>query len=189
MQPYSQDVVAGHRLMLDTLRQSEKCEHGVLYVYQSLFAAQTTVLNGFYRLDKDGKDQVVQLSGANYAPQGQTALYDAILTMANELDVHLKEVVRRGYLPAARVAVITDGGENASAARREQVVEAIRHLRDKEWLESSIVIGLKNPDFDESKLEALRDSIGFSQKIGLDRNSREIRRAFVLASKFKPDKN
>ncbi len=190
MASYVQDVIAGHRLMLDTLRQSEKADRGVLYVYQSLFAGGSpNVLHGFYALDRNGNDQVVSLTDQNYRPGGQTALYDAILAMVGELDVHLKQVVQRGYIPAARLAVITDGGENASSSRREQVVEAIRNLRDREWLESSVIVGLKNADFDESRIELLRESIGFSQKISLSREPRQIRRAFVLASQFKPDRN
>ena len=177
MERYQRDVIEGHKEMLSTLRDSEKCDLGVLYVYQSLFADHPRPLNGFYALDR------------NYAPAGMTALFDAIITMVNELEAHLDVVAKQGLLPAARIAVITDGAENSSQARKEDVQKAIQRLRSKEWLHSSVVVGLKNPEFDEAKLEALRVAIGFSQKIGLDRNPREIRRAFVLASKPKPDKN
>ena len=184
---YAPDVIAGHKLMLDSLRGSEKCDRGVLYVYQSLFAGGApTVLHGFYPIDRNGNDQVVALTPTNYRPGGQTALYDAILEMVNQLTVQLQQVVKRGYLPAARLAVITDGGENASKARREDVVAAISSLRAQEWLESSVVVGLMNPAFDETRLELLRDSIGFSEKISLTREPRQIRRAFVLASTFQP---
>ena len=186
---YAPDVIAGHKLMLDTLRASEKCDRGVLYVYQSLFAGGSpTVLHGFYPLDRKGNDQVVALTKSNYRPGGQTALYDAILEMVSQLTSQLQQVVKDGYMPAARLAVITDGGENASRARREDVVAAISSLRAQEWLESSVVVGLKNPSFDETRLELLRESIGFSQKISLIRDPRQIRRAFVLASTFRPDR-
>ncbi len=189
MSSYVDAVIDGHRSMLTTLRQSEKCENGVLYIYQALFADQSILLNGFYPLDKDGNDEIVRLSQANYRPDGWTALYDAVVEMAEQLERHLEAVVKRGYLPAARLAVITDGAENKSKNSREQVVSAIRKLREKEWLESSLVVGLKSPDFGEDKIELLRQSIGFSQQISLDRNPQQIRRAFVLASRFKPDKN
>lgn len=189
MERYQRDVIEGHKEMLSTLRDSEKCDLGVLYVYQSLFADHPRPLNGFYALDRNGNDQVIALDVRNYAPAGMTALFDAIITMVNELEAHLDVVAKQGLLPAARIAVITDGAENSSQARKEDVQKAIQRLRSKEWLHSSVVVGLKNPEFDEAKLEALRVAIGFSQKIGLDRNPREIRRAFVLASKPKPDKN
>jgi hypothetical protein len=186
---YTLDVVAGHKLMLDTIRGSEKCHRGVLYVYQSLFAGGApTVLHGFYALDRRGNDQVVALTPNNYRPTGQTALYDAILEMVRHLTVQLQQVEKDGFLPAARLAVITDGGENASRARREEVVAAISSLRAQEWLESSVVVGLTNPTFDEARLEELRESIGFSQKISLTREPRQIRRAFVLASSAGSDR-
>jgi Mg-chelatase subunit ChlD len=189
MERYQRDVIEGHGLMLSTLRESEKCDLGVLYVYQSLFADHPKVLHGFYALDRNGNDQIATLDARNYAPGGMTALFDAIITMAKDLEAHLDVVAKQGLLPAARIAVITDGAENASKARKEEVQAVIQRLRSREWLHSSVVVGLKNPEFDDAKLEALRAAIGFSQKIGLDRNPREIRRAFVLASKPKADKN
>lgn len=184
MQRYQKDVIDAHRFMLDTLRQSEKCDKGVLYVYQSLFADAPTVLNGFYALDANGKDQVTVLDNRNYKPDGMTALFDAIITMAKELEAQLELAYKRGFSPGARIAVITDGAENKSSAKKEDVQEVIRRLRGREWLESSVVVGLKNADFDDAKLEDLRTALGFSQKISLDQNAKDIRRAFILASKF-----
>lgn len=190
MQKYQKDVIEGHRLMLETLRKSEKCDKGVLYVYQSLFADHPTPLNGFYALDPDGRDQVTVLDDRNYRPDGCTALFDSVVTMATELEAQLELAFKRGHRPGARIAVITDGEENCSKrARKEDVQEAIRRLRSREWLESSVIVGLKNQDFDEVKLEDLRTAIGFSQKISLDQNPKEIRRAFILASKFVADKS
>ena len=189
MQRYQKDVIEGHRLMLETLRKAEKCDKGVLYVYQSIFADHPTLLNGFYALHPEGKDQVAVLDDRNYRPDGMTALFDAVLTMAQEIEAQLELAFKRGHRPGARIAVITDGEENHSKARKEDVQEAIRRLRSREWLESSVIVGLKNADFDDVKLEDLRTAIGFSQKISLDQNPKEIRRAFVLASKFAAEKS
>jgi len=183
MQPYQKDVIDGHRLMLDTLRQAEDCHKKVLYVHQSLFADQPIPLNGFYPLDVAGNDEVVVLNDKNYKPNGNTAMFDAIISMAKDLESHLEVTFKQGFNPAARIAVITDGRENKSRSTQAEVQAVIERLRGREWLESSVVVGLKNADFDEAKLEDLRVAIGFSQKIGLDRNPREIRRAFVLASR------
>ena len=123
------------------------------------------------------------LNTTNYVPAGMTALCASTIGLAMELEAHLTQVEQRGFLPASRIAVITDGGENQGGNFAE-VAAAIKGLRDKEWLESSVVIGLRNPDFDDAKLEQLRQALGFSQKIGLDRDAQAIRRAFILASQI-----
>lgn len=190
MERYQQDVINGHKAMLATLRESEKCDKGVLYVYQCLFADQPRVLHGFYAMDRGGADKhIVALDTNNYVPNGMTALFDAIITMVQDLEAHLNQVAKQGLLPAARIAVITDGAENASKAKEDEVRAAIQRLRSKEWLQSSVIIGLTNPEFTEAKLEDLRVTVGFAQKIRLDRNAKDIRKAFALASKPKPDKN
>src|SRR4051794_4399378 len=99
-----------------------------LYVYQSLFSDRPMVLNAFRLLDEGGDDGVVELTESNYQPQGQTALYDSILEMVTDLRFHLKSLVEHGYMPTARIAIITDGAENSSAANREQIVNAIQGL-------------------------------------------------------------
>src|SRR5687767_13249516 len=86
MQQFQDDVIAGHKLMLSTLREAEKCEKGVLYIYQSLFADTVRHLQPFYALDSKGNDQIVSLTRSNYQPGGNTALYDALITVAKELE-------------------------------------------------------------------------------------------------------
>ena len=186
MQPYTSAVIEAHRVMLDMLRKSEKCVKGVLWVYQCLFSDTPQQLNSFYPLRPEGPqhDKVTVLDTSNYKPDGRTALYDAVLTMTKELDAQRQGAFRRGLPSGARIAVITDGEDNASQARPEQVQAAISDLRSKEWLDASVVVGLKNQTFDETRLKALQLSLGFSQRISLERSPQEVRRAFVLASKF-----
>ena len=196
MHPYAGAVVQGHTLMLDTLRRSQKCEMGVLYVYQTLFASSVRNLNPWYPLDPGGNDSVVQLTSSSYTPGGMTALYDAVYSLLRDVAVELNQVRQAGLRPSARVAVITDGGENDSAMCRqhgptgaEQMIqEEIRKLRDREWLESSLVIGLVNDDFTPDMLEKTRKDLGFGQAVPLSRTPRDIRRAFRLASTPNPDR-
>jgi len=173
-------------MMLDMLRKSEKCGKGVLYVYQCLFAETPELLNAFYPLRPDGpgQDKVKVLDSTNYKPEGNTALYDAVIKMTEELTAQKNGAFRQGLSSAARIAVITDGEDTISQARPEHVQEAIRKLRSDEWLEASVVVGLKNERFDEARLVALKTSLGFSQHISLERSEQEVRRAFVLASRF-----
>ncbi|MEQ1886554.1 MAG: vWA domain-containing protein [Bryobacteraceae bacterium] len=185
MEPYTSAVIEAHKVMLDMLRKSEKCVSGVLWVYQCLFAGTPQPLNSFYPLRPDGHDKVTVLSASNYKPSGRTALYDAVLTMTKELDAQRQGAFRRGLPSGARIAVITDGEDNESQPGAvDQVKAAIGDLRSKEWLDASVVVGLKNKEFDETKLKALQLSLGFSQRISLEQSPQEVRRAFVLASRF-----
>lgn len=196
MADYANDVIDGHTAMLTTLRKSQKCEMGVLYVYQTLFAADVRNLNPWYPLDSSGKDNVVQLNVANYRPSGCTALYDAVYQLLQDVALELNQVRQAGLRPSARVAVITDGAENCSAivkthnqAGAEQMIqEEVRKLRDREWLESSLVIGLVNGQFTPDMLEDTRKRLGFAQSVPLSQTPRDIRRAFRLASTPNPDR-
>ena len=190
MQPYADDVIAGHKLMLDTLRESKEVKiDKVVYLYQLLFAGgDPDILQQFDKLTSDGKDNIVALTSANYRPAGQTALYDAILVAINDLEIVMRNAHKDGMGGSARIAVITDGEDTCSDSKTEDVRQAVQSLRDKELIASSVIVGLNHQDFSDDKLEALRTASGFSQAVSLRREPREIRRAFVLASKPKNDR-
>ncbi len=190
MQPYADDVIAGHKLMLDTLRESKEVKiDKVVYIYQMLFAGgDPEILQQFDKLSADGKDNIVCLTTGNYRPAGQTALFDAILVAINDLEQVIRNAHKDGMGGSARIAVITDGEDNCSTATAENVRQAVQNLRNKELIASSVMLGLKNQDFSDDKLEALRSASGFSQAVSLRREPREIRRAFVLASKPRNDR-
>ena len=196
MVDYVSDIVSGHELMLSTLRESQKCEMGVLYVYQTLFANGIRNLNPWYPLDSAGNDNVVRLTPGNYKPSGLTALYDAVHSLLKDLSLELNQVRQEGLRPSARIAVITDGGENDSeivkthsqVVAEQMIQEEVRKLQEREWLVSSLVIGLTNSNFSPDMLEDTRKRLGFGQAVALSTTPRDIRRAFVLASTPKPDR-
>lgn len=76
-------------------------------------------------------DSLVELSYRNYAPSGDTALFDTIISATDKL----------AALPDANdpsvsflVCIITDGEENCSRATASQVAERIQSLQDtKRW--------------------------------------------------------
>jgi hypothetical protein len=189
MEDYVDEVVEGHQIMLESLRGSEMADKGVLYISQWLFASDTTLLQPFYPLSSDGTDSIVRLSRRNYCPNGRTALYDAVAAAADSVIATVQAYKKDGMQSTVRLAIITDGKENDSKRTTERdVQERIRKLRDTEVLESSVVLGLLNSEFTSAMLEQTRRNLGFAQAIELDRTKeREIRRAFVLASKPKRD--
>jgi VWFA-related protein len=76
--------------------------------------------------------------------RGQTALFDALVSALAQLD--------RGAQPRKVLVVVSDGGDNASRARFEDVIDAA--------LRRDVVIyaiGLADPDDKEAKPERLRE--------------------------------
>ena len=183
MSSYKNAVISGHHKMLESFRESEKCVRGALIFGQVLFNNQVTVLNKFRPLSPDGKDEIQTLTQSHYNASGLTALYDAIIEMIKLLEKSVDTVCSEyGFLPAARLFIITDGIENASGHTKEDVQKAMENLRKKEWLEQSIVFGLQHADFDEDQLEKMREEISFADAISFDRSESEIRRVCMLAS-------
>ena len=185
MSTYKNAVISGHHKMLESFRKSEKCVRGALIFGQILFNDQVTVLNKFRPLSPDGKDEIQTLTHSHYNAFGLTALYDAIIEMTKLLEKSVDMVCSEyGFLPAARLFIITDGLENASAHTKEDVQKAMANLRRKEWLEQSMIFGLRHADFDEDQLEKIREKISFSDALSFDRSEPEIRQACILASKI-----
>lgn len=77
-------------------------------------------------------------------PEGRTALYDALLTGLEHLD--------RGGRPRKVLLLISDGGDNASAATLESVL--VRARRSNATI---YTIGLFEPDDPDSKPRVLKD--------------------------------
>ncbi len=179
----AQHVISGQKLMLDALRGSEKCLNGALYVYQALFAETTQVLNGFYPLGTTGgKDHVALLNSQNYRPSGNTALCAAVIDLAEVMEEHLDKVEKSGFVADGRIAIITDGEEN-QGGDFAKAASSIGRLRARERLSQTVIIGIEGPKFTEERLEHLRSALGFSKAIMLARGEKEVRRAFILASK------
>jgi len=189
MSPFANDVISGHARMLDTLRKSEVCANGALFVQQALFSDKLKELNTPTELSKDGSDKVVVLSNKTYAPDGMTALYESLADILERLLVVMNSAYDdHDLLPSARLAVITDGEDNVSkSGSQKRVWELVDELRQKEWLYQSIVIGLQNSKFDDTKLEKIRQEMNFSKSIPLGQDARAIRRAFQLASQAHPE--
>lgn len=182
MERYQQDVIAGHKDILAILRETQKCDLGVLYVCQILFASQPRVLNGFSVLERSGVDQIVALDKRNYVPSGTSALYDAILQMAQNIEEFFPKIVRLGYMPTASIVVITDGVDGSSKATVAEIRAAIQRLRTQKWIIRSLLVGLASQQFNHDRLEDLRIAIDFSQRIILDRTPQNIRMAFRLCA-------
>ncbi|MEQ1886555.1 MAG: vWA domain-containing protein [Bryobacteraceae bacterium] len=138
MRPYVKDVIEGHKAMLDALRKCEHSERGVLWIYQSLLRRSANT-ESFYSLSPNGEDRVSVLDASNYQPDGCTALYDAVLTTAKEIEALCESAFKRGLPSDARMVVITDGEDSCSQASPEDVQLAIKALHVRDWRFASVL--------------------------------------------------
>lgn len=182
MERFTNAVISGHGVLLNALRKSKKCFEGGLFVYQSLFNDKTTNLNPSIQMYTSGNDAIMKLDSNNYKPLGNTAIYDALVQMLEDIERVIQHSRSKGLEAKCTIAIITDGENNTGKYAADDAKRRVEKLRQRECILSSVVLGLMSRDLTHEKLEEIRQSIGFSEAIGLDRNEREIRRAFVLAS-------
>lgn len=182
MEIYQSQVVQYQPVLLQALRGSAKCRRKALFVYQALFADQSTQLHTFRQLAEGGNDGVTELTPSNYRPSGGTALYAALISLLECLEEALN-ATRAGKMPAeCSIAIITDGENNRDPRTTEGVRGKIKTLRDRELLTSSLVIGLPGSGLDEQKIEQIRTEIGFSSAALVGGSDRQVRRAFLMPS-------
>jgi len=182
MHSYKDSVIESHPIMLDTLRKSAKCRHDALYVVQYLFSDITKLLNPFEKLDKDKNDSVVVLDQNNYEPDGTTALYKTVFHLLQDMSASIEHCYNEGVKSLFTIAVITDGEDNQGGIDTSNIRTVIQDLKTKGFLLSSVVLGLANTQFSKNQLEDIKNELGFDQAISLGQNSRDIRKAFILAS-------
>lgn len=182
MAAYSNDVISSHSVMLNTLRDSAKCKNDALYVVQYLFSDKPYQLNPFEKLDSRGKDSVVLLNSNNYKPNGTTALYKTIFHLLQDMAASIDHSYNEGIISSFTIAVITDGEDTEGGVYPAEIKAIVQELRAKKFLRSSVVIGLLSQGFNESRLDQIKDTLGFEKYIPVNRNPKEIRRAFMLAS-------
>ncbi|OQW91787.1 MAG: hypothetical protein BWK78_03575 [Thiotrichaceae bacterium IS1] len=185
MNPYRDDVIAGHATMLETLRESAKCKNDALYVIQYLFAEVPRQLNPFARLDAQKNDDVTVLDHSNYKADGSgTALYKTLYHLLQDLAMSIEHSFNQGVTSSFTIAVITDGEDNVGGVNPADISKVVQELRTKKYLRSSVVLGLENPNFTKRRLEEIKTNLGFEEAISLSQqNPKEIRRAFMLASR------
>ncbi len=184
MYEYRDAVVQGQQVMVDTLRGSAKCRKNALYVGQYLFSSSPTLLHPFTILNPNAGDAVTILDAKRYRPEegDGTALYETVFQVLQDMAGTLAYSFSNAIRTTFTIAVITDGEDNRSKVRPEDVKNIVQELRSKGYLMVSVVIGIDNPDLPRAKIEAIRDTLGFEEAIFVGQSPSEIRRAFALAS-------
>lgn len=177
-------VIASQPILLNALRGSAKCRHSALFVAQYLFSDNTHQLHGFRPLAQSPEsDNVTILDTHLYDPNGGTALYKTIYSTLQDMIVIIESCSSSGLSPQFTIGLITDGEDNGEGVRPDSIQKNIQDLRERKILRSAVIIGLVNNQLSNDRLEQIKIAIGFDQAIPCSQEtSRDIRRAFVLAS-------
>jgi uncharacterized protein YegL len=97
-------------------------------------------------------------------PDGMTPLYDATLSVIGSVNTYAKTLMNNEFLTNGIVFIVTDGIDNDSVVRPEDVRENIQKALQEEWIESliTILVGINTVP------EAVGILEEFQQKAGLD---------------------
>lgn len=160
--PAREDMERALHEIVKACRKNPRADNMMLRVV--LFDHTVTEFHGFKPLpacnDADYANGCLGRSG------GTTALYDATYNAVKSATQYGKDLTSKDFDVNAVVFVITDGENNAGAATRKMVKEALEEGVRGECLESlnSILIGIGG---DQSYFNDLQTDCGFTQFVGL----------------------
>jgi hypothetical protein len=187
-----------HQKALNALRGSSICREGYLKIYQYTFNHKKKLLNNPEELSPqpiEGFDKVVRINSSNYLPGGMTALYDVIDESLKVIyDNYLKKtMLEEKRIDKVIIGVITDGEDTVlgSDQKNNKIAEIKQYLKmlrgdgdiKKNFLISSVLIGLTGTDFSENKLKEIKKELSFDESVSINQaDEQSIRRAFKLFS-------
>lgn len=182
MQDAQKDVVFAHKLALKRLRNSSYSRSNQLHLSQYLFNHKSMTLNALTLVKPDGEDRIVELNTSNYSPISTTALFDSLYEAISKIHIEVNAVKRLGKHPTVMICVMTDGDDNESYKYKPiDIKKLMQKLKDDDLHHSSTLIGWINPGLDQTKLDELGESLGFSSVRslqGIDKNA--ISEAFEI---------
>ncbi len=169
MAPYAAAVLGAYESMLHALVGAKAASAILLSTWA--FSDGPQLLSGYEAVGKKSP-----LTAALYRPSGCTALHDAVLAAMTGLVTYGEELWRSG-VPTRRVLfVLSDGDDNASKAKAQDVAAAARALARQE------AYSLAYAGFGSTDLLAQARAIGFDQAVALGASESELRRVFRQVS-------
>jgi hypothetical protein len=182
MQPHTDAVIEGHRMLLDGLRGSSKCRRHALYMLQSLFSSTTEQLQKFTELSPDGVDSVVRLNRTNYCPDGGTALYQSVYQMLQDMTANLGHNSAQNLKTQFYLGVITDGEDTEGGVDPSDIRAVVQDMKSRGHITKSVICGISSGNMDYARFVKIKDELGFDEVIMVSNSPQEIRKAFNLMS-------
>jgi len=156
-----------------------------------LFNDSVRLLHGYV-----GLPDAQRLDGQLYNPYGSTALYDAVAGGLANMVLYAQQLRQSGIMVRCIVIVYSDGEDNSSRQRAQDVARTARELLKQEiytlayvgFVESSQqAMGFKTKSgakgsSAQQKTQRLADEIGFTEALTAVLDQSELRRIFHMVS-------
>jgi hypothetical protein len=175
MGPHASDLITAYnKEYLAAMRGSSAADD--ILMSTIVFNQDVTLLHGYMPLN-----DVPPLSRGSYAPSGSTALYDAVAGGFTNMVLYAQQLRQSGVMVRCIVIVYSDGGDNASKQRAQQIHRAATELLKHE-IYTLAYVGFRNGGIDQAQLRQLADEIGFPDVLAAGLSHQELRRIFNLVS-------
>lgn len=171
MEPLEAAVIAAFNDEVSALAGAKTAS--AILAAATTFADGPTVLFGYQPLAR-----VPRLSSKTYAPNGSTALYDAVLGVLDRLSAYRKTLSDNGVRSRAVVIVLSDGDDNVSRRSAAEVkLASQRLLRDE-----AVVLAYAGFGGDALAHKRSADAIGFPHVITSGHSGSDLRRVLGVVS-------
>src|SRR5258706_1845492 len=125
MQRFASVVIEACNDQLDALAESKASDS--ILMSTLFFNMKTTVLHSYLPLDK-----ALQLDGANYQPDSNTALYDATLDAITSAVSYTQNLRDAGIRVKVVIVIVSDGEDNSSRHTAASVKSVVEDLINQE---------------------------------------------------------
>ncbi len=148
-----------------------------------LFHDDVQTLHGYLPLP-----DTPQLDSKTYVPDNTTALYDAVAAGMTNMILYAQQLRQSGVSVRGVIMVYTDGADNASRQRAQDVRRAAQDLLRQELYTLALVgFGLQKPlgftgSNGRTPAQQLADEIGFPIGLNAGLNTLDLQRIFHMAS-------
>lgn len=183
MAPYAADLIRAYNEdYLDAMAASPVADDILLSTV--LFNDSVSLLHGYVNLA-----DAPRLTARTYAPDGATALYDAVAGALTNMVLYAQQLRQSGISARGVLVVYSDGEDNASKQRAKDVRRAAQELLKQEIYTLAFVgfvSGGQPIGFHTGKqvdpVRKLADEIGFAEAFRAGLKPGDLRRLFHMAS-------
>jgi uncharacterized protein YegL len=171
MHPLAKEVIGAFNGEVSALAQARSAS--TILAAATTFADAPQILFGYQPLAK-----VTKLDQKSYAPNGSTALYDAVFGVMERLSAYRKTLSDNGVRSRAIVIVLSDGGDNASSHNASQVKTAAKRLLREE----AVVLAYAGFGGDAAEHKQSADAMGFPHVLTAGHSAHDLRRVLGVVS-------
>lgn len=171
MHPLASEVMAAFNSEVAALAQARSAS--TILAAATTFADAPGVLFGYQPLHK-----VKKLDPSCYAPNGSTALFDAVLGVMDRLSAYRRTLSDNGVRSRAIVIVLSDGDDNVSSHGVAEVKAASQRLLREE----SVALAYAGFGGAAGAHKRAADAMGFPHVITAGHSGKDLRRVLGVVS-------